>query len=208
MKLHFLVRAWLHVWHPGYRNLPPTEGCKGRHESLFWMRMMLDIYKAVHQCEICALTKFLMAPLIEISVMFYWWSLSSNLCKWKRRKKNIFQDALPWNNSEQSRWHFHLVFLWLTLILFPCPLPFCLYVVYLFSQATGWWCTGDVFLVSVAVGSIMEICSDKQNSHGTAVSVEEDCSQTDTRAEPSRVMLLFYLWPLKYKSSSSFLARE
>lgn len=138
MKLHFLVRAWLHVWHPGYRNLPPTEGCKGRHESLFWMRMMLDIYKAVHQCEICALTKFLMAPLIEISVMFYWWSLSSNLCKWKRRKKNIFQDALPWNNSEQSRWHFHLVFLQLTLILFPCPLPFCLYVVYLVSQAAGW----------------------------------------------------------------------
>lgn len=28
----------------------PTEGRKGRHESLFWMRAVLDIYEAVHLC--------------------------------------------------------------------------------------------------------------------------------------------------------------
>jgi len=54
-----------------------------------------------------------------------------------------------------------------------------------------------------------------ETSHGTAGCVEEDvirgltaCPNLTSVKESSGVMLLFYLWPLKFRSSSPFLAQK
>jgi len=44
----------------------PAESCKGRHESLFWVRAVLDIYMTVHLCTYQISNGF-----SDRSVMFY-----------------------------------------------------------------------------------------------------------------------------------------